>query len=561
MASSPSSAPTKARLRPKRLGSETPRVWTQPLRPLTPKTSLGFAVIEFAAEILHFELLPWQRWLLIHALELRPNGKLRYRNVVVLVSRQNGKSTLSQVLSLWWLFVCGVRLVLGTAQELDTAEEVWQGAIDLVLEQDEDENFIRPEMAEMVSKVNQTNGKKSLQLKSGERYKIKAANRRAGRGMSGDRIILDELREHQSWHAWGAITKTTMARPNAQIWCFSNAGDITSVVLRHLRRLAHAPLGDPDGLNTSAEVEAFTKAPTDEHLDELQGLDFEPEDDDLGIFEWSAAPGCDVWDRDAWAQANPSLGYTITEATIASAARTDPEWVFRTEVLCQWADGVIAGAFPAGAWERCGVKAVDGRLPAAEQIVPGSKLYAALEVSQDRKSACVVVAGYRPDGHPQVEVRASSLGTDWIVPWFTDPKRAARRRYTIVIRTGSGAWSLVDDLRAAGLTVLEWKGTAVPDGCGNLFDAVRDNELRHTSQPILNLPATTAITRLLERGTWVWSSKSPHDIAALWGATAALWALSKPKAEPPPPPAAAVVVNDRRDAPDELGESVAFRRW
>jgi hypothetical protein len=82
--------------------------------------------------------------------------------------------------------------------------------------------------------------------------------------------------------------------------------------------------------------------------------DFEigEDDDSVAIFEWSAPPGCDIRDRDGWAQANPSLGYTITERTIASACRTDPEWIFRTEVLCQWSEGSLEGPFPPDSWER-----------------------------------------------------------------------------------------------------------------------------------------------------------------------------------------------------------------
>jgi phage terminase large subunit-like protein len=38
---------------------------------------------------------------LIHALELLPDGTFRFRTVVLLVARQNGKSTLMQVLTLW----------------------------------------------------------------------------------------------------------------------------------------------------------------------------------------------------------------------------------------------------------------------------------------------------------------------------------------------------------------------------------------------------------------------------------------------------------------------------
>src|SRR5690242_15789737 len=282
----------------RRLGSETPRIFTPPLRDLTEQTSLGFAAIEFAVEVCGIDLFPWQRWLLIHALELAPaltvstmgtRGRLdplfRFRKIVVLVARQNGKSTLSQVLSLFFLYVLGTDLVLGTAQDLDTAEEVWDGALDIIEE--------TPELAALADKPIRVNGKKTIRLKSGERYKVKAANRKAGRGLSGDLILLDELREHQSWDAWGAITKTTMARPAAMIWALSNAGDATSIVLRYLRKMAHAAVGDPDGINADDDPGALLpdEAEISGMSDLADGPDLEPEDFDedestLGLFEW-----------------------------------------------------------------------------------------------------------------------------------------------------------------------------------------------------------------------------------------------------------------------------------
>src|SRR6202043_3003669 len=74
----------------------------------------------------------------------------------------------------------------------------------------------------------------SLTLAGGGRYKIAAANRKAGRGLSIDELNIDELREQRNWAAWSALSKTTMARPLAQIWCMSNAGDDESVVLNQL---------------------------------------------------------------------------------------------------------------------------------------------------------------------------------------------------------------------------------------------------------------------------------------------------------------------------------------
>ncbi|MGM2788780.1 hypothetical protein, partial [Bacillus cereus group sp. Bce018] len=82
------------------------------------------------------------------------------------------------------------------------------------------------------------NGKRALLLRGRRRWKVKAASRAAARGFSGDLILFDELREQRNWLAWGAVTKSTMARPHALILAMSNAGDVMSVVLKQLRRIA-----------------------------------------------------------------------------------------------------------------------------------------------------------------------------------------------------------------------------------------------------------------------------------------------------------------------------------
>lgn len=502
--------------RSRRLGCEAPRIFTPPLRDLTPETSLGFSVIEFA-DLVGIELFPWQRWLLIHALELLEDGSFRFRTVVVLVARQNGKSTLSQVLALWAMYVLGIALVLGTAQDLDTAETIWEEAVELAAEV--------PELAELIAHVDKTNGKKALRLRTGEKYKVKAANRRAGRGLSGDLIMLDELREHQTWDAWAAITKTAMARPNAQTWAFSNAGDAASIVLRYLRRMAHLALGDPDGI--ARELGPVDVEPDDE--------DLEADEDTLGIFEWSAPPGCDVWDRDGWAQANPSLGYSITERTIASGVRTDPEWVTRTEVLCQWSDGTLEGPFPPGTWE-AGVDATS-RIPRANAVSY------CVDVSWDRSWSYIGVAGFRKDGRPHVEIVAARAGTDWVVDWFEtrapdlDEDYDAEPMRVVVQAKGAPASSLVSELEGIeGVEVVPWGGADLGAACGLFYDWVKKTKLverdgkkpkrkglAHLPQPVLDVAAGTAVSKPLG-DAWAWNRKgSPTDIAPLVAVTGALW--------------------------------------
>ena len=480
-------------------GSETPRIWTKPLRPLTPDTSLGFEVIRFASEVLKIDLLPWQRWLLIHALELLPNGWPRFRTVILLVGRQNGKSLVLAVLSLWWMYVFGKPLTIGTAQNLDVAEEQWQVAVDLALDNEE--------LAAEIRHVDRTNGKKALRLRGGQRYKVAAASRRGGRGLSGDLVLLDELREHQSWEAWAAVTKTTMARALAQIWGASNAGDAASVVLRPLRRLAPRAPGAPAGV-------------ADDDQPEPAGLDVD--DDSLAIFEWSAVPGCPINDREGWAQANPALGHLITERAILSAMRTDPEAVFRTEVLCQWLDHTAEGPFPPGAWEACA--------DPDSQIAEDSRLGVGVDVSWDRSVAHVAVAGWRADGYPHVEVVASYEGVDWLPSWLTAPKRVDWAPAVQAKRAPVS--TLIETLQKAGVEVVEWDGV---EGTADLYDRVRaadpdSNEtpevrLFHRDQPALNTAAANAATRPVG-DTWAWDRrKSPVDIAPMVAVTAALWAL------------------------------------
>ena len=134
------------------LGSEEPRIFTPPLRELTPETSYGFSVIDFAENVLGISLFPWEEWFFVHALEANPDGSFRFRRIVLLVARQNGKSTMAQVLALWALFVLGVGLVLGTAQSLDTSEETWAGAVQMAEE--------CPELAEGVERIVRVNGRR-----------------------------------------------------------------------------------------------------------------------------------------------------------------------------------------------------------------------------------------------------------------------------------------------------------------------------------------------------------------------------------------------------------------
>lgn len=560
------------------LGSEAARVFTPPLRDLVPTlrdeagiiiraaTSDGFSVIEFAEGVLKLKLLPWQKWLLIHALELLPNGRYRFRYVVLLVARQNGKSTVSQVLALWWLYVGGRLGVLGVAQDLGTAEEIWEDAVDLA--------EAVPALQSEILKVWRRNGKKELVLRKsfseptrrGPAWKVKAANRRAGRGLTADGILMDELREQQTWEAWAAITKTATAKPNAQVWGLSNAGDSTSVVLRKLRLLGHESAGDPDGI-VAAERRM------------REGVEFEDADEDpdedpdapeiagaVGLFEWSGTPGCRRDDVDAIAAANPALGHDLDGdgvelGTLTAAAAVDDEWEYRTEHLCQWPDGVLSSEFVGNTWN-------DSRDPRS-CILPGAKVCAAVDMSGSRQWTYIAFAGPAgvrlPDGTVipredfvdddgrtfgpgvHVEIVARRGGDEWVWPWLTDPKRVDRIELVTgqfngapisrTIRTLAEAHEKKKLVRGVPnpehfpVEVTPWEGMHLAAWFGVLHDGVRDGNVWHLPQPVLDVPAALGRTRRAGDGKMWDRLGSPVDIASVVAATGAvgLWLSPRPK--------------------------------
>lgn len=306
------------------LGNVEPRLWTPPLRELTPETSYGFDVIDFARDVLGQPLDPWQEWTVIHAGELYPDGRPRFRIVLILVSRQQGKTHLLKVLSLYWLYIEQQKLILGTSTNRDYAKEAWLAAV----EEAERVDWLADEIAD----VRKSNGEETLTTVAGCRYKIAASNRRGGRSLTINRLILDELREHASWDAWNASTNATNAVYDAQIFAISNQGDDTSVVLDALR------------------------GPAVDHIERGAG------DERLGLFEYSAPDGAAPDDPTALAQSCPQLGRrTDLDALIGAARRAmaaggEELAGFRTEVMCQRVH-LMDPAIDPDRWTACGTDA------------------------------------------------------------------------------------------------------------------------------------------------------------------------------------------------------------
>lgn len=489
-------------------GVTQPRIFTPPLRKLNQSTSLGYACIEYAEKVLGKELYPWQKFALIHALEIAGSLKgkwtFRFRTVLFLISRQNGKTVLSEVISSFFLNMLGVESVFGTSLSLDKAEEVWEAVI-------RDQEDI-PDLSQDIERVSRTNGNKRLILTDGRQYKVGAPTRRAGRGDSNDLVMLDEIREHRDWETWSAAAASTVAKPNGIIMCFSNAGDPDSIVLRQLRSQAVAAIDGKEAQIFGGEVDSKS----------------------LGLFEWSAPDGAKTDDMKALAQANPALGYgLLTERALMSNRSTFPENKFRSECMCQQVETILPQPFPDGAWDAC--------LDMASNIPLESDVYFGIDLSEDRRWTSIGVCGLRSDGSWHIEVVARAVGTEWAIDWFR--ARAMRGKIRLAFQgRGAPVTGLAEQICSIqGVERFAIEGSDLSASWGRFWDGVAASDpatkrggtkIFHLQQPVLDTPAKTMQLRQMGGGVALPDRrKSPDDIAPLFACIMAFAAATKTEKE------------------------------
>lgn len=513
-------------------GSETPRLWTRPLRELTPETSLGFEVIEFALLFLGIDLYPWQKWLLIHALELNVDGTFRFRRVIVLVARQNGKSLLAAVLAAWWLFVDSDRFeerlppfrfkVLGTAQNLDTAQDVWN-LTGRWCDKDNEEGCV-PALARAVAKIQRKNGQPGIYLRNGAHYEVRAASRKGGRGKTAARVLMDEMREQQTWDAWDSVAQTTKAIFNSQLWGISNAGDVRSVVLRKMRD------------NLIADIEAWLAR----GIDELEAYaNGELQAPTSALFEWSAPDGCALDDVDAILQANPSIGHgEITIEQCLQDARDMLEASYRTEVLCQWVTSAVKSFISPKEWRLRHTSIPNVLIPR------GARTVWAVDTAADRSMTWIAAGVLTESGRPFTTVRHRRAGMMWL-PDYLEQLAIESDCWEVVVQgRGCPAVEFIDELEKRGFTVHKLDGGQFAIATGRMRDRVRDGQLVVIEQPDIDLAVEGGIvTHYAENLAWSRTKSQPVDIAGLVAMTEALYALEvltppEPEEAPPPPPAA-----------------------
>jgi hypothetical protein len=331
-------------VRPTVKGKGKPRI-----APPVPARSDIAAFREVAADV-GISLMPWQETCGRYLTALAPDDRWLYREVAIVVARQNGKTTLLVPLIIQRLRAG--QKILHTAQNRDIPREVFGLVADILSE----DLSLFPQRNGRATRPRFANGQEEIRLANGGSYSIVAPTRGGARGKSGvDLVIVDELREMDTWDFISAAKPTLTASRNPQIVYLSNAGEDDSVVLNAVRDRAG-------------------------------------KDPSLAYLEWSASPERPADDAEGWAEANPAMGNEIegmgsVQETLQnehrSAVLSGTLSLFEVEHLCRWVKTTREVLVQPADWNLC---------EAEKAPTKGRKVYMAVSMDPSGLRASAAIA-------------------------------------------------------------------------------------------------------------------------------------------------------------------------
>ncbi len=464
-------------------GEQHPRVaYTPPS-----VSSSGDEAIE-CARLAGLILDPWQEFAVHQFLGEREDGKWAAFEIACCVPRQNGKGGIIECLELAGLFVFGEKAVIHSAHEFSTARAAFRRMEDLIAGV--------PEFSKKVRRISHTNGDEGFDFFNGQSLKYRTRTKSGGRGLTGDRVILDEAMILPETMI-SSLMPTMSARSidgNPQMAYFGSSVDQLvhdhGVVFSRVRHRALAG-GDPS----------------------------------LAYLEWSVDAGSpddledEVKDEAAWAQANPALGIRIAAEHVAKEQRSMDSRSFAVERLGvgDWpaVDDGADSVFDMDKWRA----ALDATSEVLDPVAFG------FDVSPNRNRGSIGVAGKRKDGLWHAELIDRRHGTDWIVPRLVE----LRDKFEGASFTCDGkgpAASLVPELEQEGFVVETLSASDQAQACGFMFDAIENFTVKVVPANELNAAVKGAVQRPLV-DAWAFSRKNSHvDITPIVAVTDALWIAS-----------------------------------
>jgi len=420
------------------------------------------------------ELMPWQQYVADVALEINPTtGKLQYREIILTVPRQSGKTTLLLAVMVHRTLGFGERQkVVYTAQTRNDARRKW-----------EDEHLVILEQSPLVKlfDVRKTNGSEAIKWHNGSSHSITSTTEKAGHGDTVDLGVIDEAFAQIDDRLEQAFKPAMITRPQPQLWVVSTAGTNESVYLNHKVDMGRQQYGNTEGA--------------------------------IAYFEWSANPDDDPADPDTWLSCMPALGHTISVEAIAADRQSMKPADFRRAYLNLRYEGTtFEPVIPAESWLGCLNRASE----------PGDEVVFAVDCAPDRSMSSIAVCGTNRDDRYHIEIVDSRKGTGWVVDRLIELHEKWKPK-ALILDTAGAAGSFLPQLVERGIEVETFGARQVAAGCGALFDAVMNSQLAHRGQDTLDAAVAGARKRPLG-DAWAWHRRDVSvDISPLVASTLAFW--------------------------------------
>ena len=438
-------------LKSKRLGNQKPRIDQYNNGDI----SLAEKAITLADEYMH-PLLGWQKLTLRRWLALDEDGKYANKECGLSLPRQGGKSELLIVRIIAGMVFNGDTIIY-TAQSLATTNEIKRRVARFFYEG-------KPEIRNMLTDEFDKKPKSLdyLELRNGGRCVFNTRTRSGGLGFTSDVLLVDEAAEYSDAQQ-EALVPTLSAGKNQnhqQIMATMppTTGSVGTVFIR------------------TREKVLAGKAPK------------------FCWQEWGVESLTDPNDKDAWYQANPSLGYFLMESAVEAESKTMSIDSFNKQRLGWYQGQDSQRAITDEQWNKLAIDNV--------KLEQDYRRAYAVKFSPDRSSMSLAVATPLNDKtHVElVERRSMNQGTSWLVKWLLERYKDADK---IIIDGFSFAPLVIEELVRSDKRISKKILTPNVKEAGTAYatflTGVEQEEITHYNQPLLNIAVKTTKKRDLNR--------------------------------------------------------------
>lgn len=470
-------------------GNQTPRIRTEPSRIGTDGKGAAMLMRAYG-----YTLDEWQQLVLDSWLGTDEEGDYTVTSAGLSVPRQNGKNCIVEAREFYGLVVNGER-ILHTAHQVRTSKKAFRRLANMFTDK------THPEIIKAVKKIRYGIGEESIELNNGGIIEFTARSRQAARGYDGiSLVVYDEAQELTDEQA-----EAIMA--------------VLSASATGTRQLIY--IGTPPYIGCNGEVfRRFRQA----------CITADPSKGTKSCWhEWGVAADSiteiDIANKKLWYEANPALGYRLTEEFTVEEFKTLSADGFARERLGWWAKPpakMLETAIDPKTWDSC----------ASDMGRPEGKTAYGVKFTPDGAEVVLAGAVIPKEGKARITLLAiepTGAGLSWLAAWLNERYKKAA---CVVIDGKNGTDVLIDKIQ----DTWRFKGSIIKPTAQNVITAASMllNELNegtvtwYSKQEDLRDSAITAIKRPI-RGGWGFGGQTCAPIEAC---SLALWGCRTVKRDP-----------------------------